>query len=218
MPGSREFDNSEGDVPIRPSLSQRLRNAFLKPPDPDAVTTTAAPQSIEELQAAIRSADDKERLVGLFAAPIAAAVGFLVITALIDNDPSALLKNGLANPRHVNVSIYHDLTLVLLGMSMLMLVLALLRKRLFLGIVMALYGLAIFNLHYWGFGIPFLLFGSWLLVRAYRLQQSLKQAMGDGPGGATRSGGSPPPSKRYTPPTSRRRAPRAKPDDGQESG
>ena len=33
----------------------------------------------------------------------------------------------------------------------------LLRKRLFLGIATALYGLAIFNLHYWGFGIPFIM-------------------------------------------------------------
>lgn len=212
MPGSRDFDNSGGDVPIRPSLSERLRNAIVKPADPDAVTTTEAPRSVEELQAAIRWADDKERLVGLFAAPVAAAVGFLVITALIDNDPR------LPSPRHVNVSIYHDLTLVLLGMSLLMLVLALMRKRLFLGIVLALFGLGIFNLHYWGFGIPFLLFGAWFLVRAYRLQQSLKLALGDGPRGTTRSGSSPPSSKRYTPPTSRRRPPRAKPDDAPTSG
>jgi len=34
-----------------------------------------------------------------------------------------------------------------------MLVSAMLRKRVFLGIVTALYGLAIFNLHYWGFGV-----------------------------------------------------------------
>jgi len=101
---------------------------------------------------------------------------------------------------------------------MLMLVLALMRKRLFLGIVMALYGLGIFNLHYWGFGVPFLLFGAWYLVRAYRLQQSLKLATGDDPRGATRNGSSPPSSKRYTPPTSGRRPPRAKPDKGPTSG
>ena len=65
---------------------------------------------------------------------------------------------------------------------------------------MALYGLSIFNLHYWGFGIPFLLFGSWYLVRAYRLQQKLQarpseSADGAGPGRGVR----PRPSKRYTP-------------------
>ena len=42
------------------------------------------------------------------------------------------------------------------------------RKRLYLGIVMALYGLTVFNLHYWGFGIPYLLCAGWWIVRAYR--------------------------------------------------
>ena len=41
--------------------------------------------------------------------------------------------------------------------------------------VMALYGLAVFNLHYWGFGVPFILAGAWLLVRAYRLQRDLQR-------------------------------------------
>ena len=44
---------------------------------------------------------------------------------------------------------------------------------------MALYGLSIFNLHFWGFGVPYLLFGSWYLVRAYRLEQKLKLAKAD---------------------------------------
>ena len=46
---------------------------------------------------------------------------------------------------------------------------------------MALYGLAVFNLHYWGFGVPFILVGAWLLVRAYRLQRDLREATGDAP-------------------------------------
>src|SRR5665213_2930437 len=75
------------------------------------------------------------------------------------------------------------------------------RKRLFLGIACALYGLSVFNLHYWGFGVPFLLIGSWYLVRAYRFQQKLKLAKADdppsGPGGPVRTAQ---PNKRYTPP------------------
>ena len=51
---------------------------------------------------------------------------------------------------------------MLLGLALLMLVTAWWRKRLFLGITMALYGLAIFNLHYWGFGIPYILAAAWL--------------------------------------------------------
>ena len=60
------------------------------------------------------------------------------------------------------------------------LVSALWRKRLFLGIALALFGLAVFNLHYWGFGVPFLLAGAWYLVRAYRFQQELKRVEGSG--------------------------------------
>src|SRR6202035_4435935 len=116
-----------------------------------------------------------------------------------------LLKNGHVNKLHVSVSLYHNLTLVLLALSILMLVTAWFRKRLYLGIVMALYGLAIFNLHYWGFGIPFVLGGAWLLVRAYRLQRDLRDATGgtpSRPGARGRGGGAtdharPPSNKRY---------------------
>ncbi len=126
------------------------------------------------------------------------------------DDLAEHLKNGTLNPKYVNPSIYHELTLVLLVLAVLMLGLAYYRKRLFLGIVMALYGLGIFNLHYWGFGIPYILAGAWLLVRSYRLQRDLKEATGEGPGsqrGQARGRGPtdkgrPGPNKRYTPPTS----------------
>ncbi len=79
----------------------------------------------------------------------------------------------------------------------------------FLGIALALYGLAVFNLHYWGFGVPFLLAGAWYLVRAYRLSQELKRVGGsrrvaversEPPGQPWRAGPRPRPNKRYTPP------------------
>ena len=86
-----------------------------------------------------------------------------------------------------------------------MLAMAWWRKRLFLGIVMALYGLTLFNLHWWGFGIPYILAGAWYLVRAYRLHEKLKLATADG--GTTRARPATKrfqaPNKRYTPPTSR---------------
>jgi hypothetical protein len=160
-----------------------LRNAILKPEEPDAASPGKAsgkasdePLSLEELESAVRSANDKERLIGLLAAPVAAAIGILVISALIVNDPPAILKSGQPNSLHVSLSLYHDLAGVLLGLSVLMLVMAMLRKRLYLGILMALYGLAVFNLHYWGFGVPFIMGGAWLLVRAYRLQRDLREA------------------------------------------
>jgi hypothetical protein len=229
MPGGRGPDDASAGAPPRLSLWQRLllvlprlkhdrekaplgerlRSAIVKPVESDA--TSNEPLPVEELEAAVRSADDKERLVGLFAAPAAAAIGILVISALISNDPPAFLKDGQVNKLHVSLSLYHDLTVVLLALSVLMLVAAWFRKRLYLGILMALYGLAVFNLHYWGFGIPFLLGGSWLLVRSYRLQRDLREVT-DGtsshPGAQRRRGGATSKmsrvqaSKRYTPPIS----------------
>ncbi len=200
--------------PDKAPLGERLRHAILKPVDPGAAETTKASEearSVEELEAASRSLDDKERIIGLTAAPVAAAIGFLIIGALIANDPSG--------SRHVSVPLYNELRIVLVGLSVLMLVMAMLRKRLFLGIVTALYGLAIFNLHYWGFGVPFVLIGSWYLVRAYRIQRDLRVATG---GTSSRRGADnaerPGASKRYTPPTSPPKRTPPKPDDEKKAG
>jgi hypothetical protein len=172
-------------------------------PDDDAAD--ASPQedrSVEEVQETIARADDKERGIGLIAAPIAAALSFLIIGTLIHDDPPLGTKN------YVSPSLYHTLELVLLGLAVGILVTALMRKRMFLGIALALYGLAVFNLHYWGFGVPFLMSGAWYLVRAYRLNQELKRVGGadvsrsrNSSRQATLSNGSRPrASKRYTPP------------------
>jgi hypothetical protein len=234
MPGGRSPDDSEGTPPplslwqrvllalprlkhdgARTPLGERFRNAVVKPAEPSAATKAKAadrPPSVGELEESVRSADDKERLVGLLLAPVAAAIGLVVVSNQIANHPAQHLTSGRIDRGYVSVSLLHELELVLLALALLMLVTAMLRKRLFLGIVMALYGLAIFNLHWWGFGIPYIMAGAWLLVRAYRLQRDLKEATGDGPSrsgsrgrqgrgrGATDSGG-PRPNKRYTPPT-----------------
>jgi hypothetical protein len=108
-------------------------------------------------------------------------------------------------------------------MAVLVLATSWLRKRLFMGMLLALFGLGIFNLHYWGFGIPFILAGAWLLVRQYRLTQKLKVATGAGPGqrprkSATRPEGVlPRPNKRYTPRMAPRRRP-SKPGKEQQAG
>ena len=50
---------------------------------------------------------------------------------------------------------------------------------------MALYGLTLFNLHFWGFGVPFIMCAAWLMVRAYRLHRDWREATGGrtiGPG------------------------------------
>jgi hypothetical protein len=248
MPAGRDPDDFELGTLSRPSagqhlsarkqhdsrkapLSDRLRNLVLKPAADDTVSTARAstgPASLEELQADVRSANDKERLIGLVAAPVAAAIGILVISTLILNDPPARLKNGQIDTLHVSLSLYHDLGGVILGLSVLMLVTAMLRKRLYLGIVTALYGLAIFNLHYWGFGVPFILVAAWLLVRAYRLQRDLREASAGSLSlsGAQQLGGtgtprrSPPkPNRRYTPPSAPlKRSSSAKPENKRQAG
>ncbi|HEY3942811.1 MAG TPA: hypothetical protein VGL60_10025 [Acidimicrobiales bacterium] len=195
----------------RPGMGGRLRRFFLKPPSAAQqarAATPPAPRPVEEVEAANKAADDSERLVGLLAAPLAAAIGLLVIAALIHNDPAARLASGKVNTAHVSPSLYHDLLIMLLVMAGLMLALAWTRKRVYLGVVMALYGLAIFNLHYWGFGVPFLLGGAWLLVRSYRLQQELRTAGGTGPAGRPgANGGRSSSNKRYTPPSAKVRRP-----------
>jgi hypothetical protein len=171
---------------------------MVRPDDDASAKEPQTDRSFDEVQESIARTDDKERAIGLIAAPLAAALSFLIIGSLIHNDPPLGTKN------YVDPSLYHTLQLVLLGLSAAILATALWRKRMFLGITLALYGLAVFNLHYWGFGVPFLMAGAWYLVRAYRLNQELKRLESSGP--PTRSaarpsiGARPRPSKRYTPP------------------
>jgi hypothetical protein len=208
------------------TLVERFKEAVVKPVEPSAAAKAKAadaPMSIEELEDAVANADDKERLVGLLLAPVAAALGIIIINVLIADDPARLLKNGALNPKHVDPSTYHDLAIVLLVLTVLMLGTAFYRKRLFLGIVMALYGLAIFNLHYWGFGVPYILAGAWLLVRAYRLSRELKEANGELPGQrAARNRAAntarPRQNKRYTPPSSPPKRTPPKPGDEKKAG
>jgi hypothetical protein len=222
MPWRRNSDNYDDDASERPTLGERLRKLLLKPvPEGDPGESSkpakpAKPPTVEEIEASQKTTDDKERIIGLLGAPFATAIGFLIITARIDNDPAAII-NGVANKQHVSVSLYHELLVVFLVLALLMLVMAWFRKRLYLGIVMALYGLAVFNLGYWGFGVPFVLAGAWLLVRAYRIQQRLKEATAGGPSGRS-NGPGPRANKRFTPPTSPRRSTRPKPEDEQKAG
>ena len=175
------------------------------------------PTTVPEIEAAIKQANDKERIIGLIAAPVAAAIVFLVMSSLVHNDPSALLANGAVNPRHTDPNVYTEL--VTLALALVMLGGAWFRKRLVIGIASALYGLSFFNLHYWGFGVPYIMIGAWYMVRAYRLSQKLKLAKAAdaptaGPGGIRAQ-----PNKRYTPPVApARRTPKGNPAKGTEAG
>lgn len=205
-------------------LKDRLERAFLKPVDPakaEKSPKTPRPEdlTIEELEAA-KYSDDQERLIGLSLGPLAGVIAILVTTHQLAHNPAAFLPSGRANPAHVSVALAHELELVLIALAAVILVTSLLRRRLYTGIATALYGLAIFNLHWWGFGIPFVLVGSWFLVRAYRAQQAYKTAT-TGDGGGRRAGGGPLPraSKRYTPPAaSPKRLPPPKPGKERDAG
>ena len=137
--------------------------------------------------------DDRERLIGLAAAPLAGVVAIIVVSTY----GSKARQAGIVRRLDVSPSRCSRLALVALACAWF-------RKRLYLGIVFALYGLSIFNLHYWGFGVPFLLIGSWYLVRAYRFQQKLKLAKEEGVtgsgSGAAGTARRAQPNKRYTPP------------------
>jgi hypothetical protein len=163
--------------------SDRLRGLVLGPPRPSpSGPAGAGARAADTLGESDRAADDKERLVGLLAAPFAAAISLLVYGALAASNPPAYSKGGLANPRHVPASLYVDLLGVLLVLAVAMLATAWLRRRLPLGCAMALYGLAVFNLHYWGFGVPYLLFGAWMIARAYRARRDRPRFAGPGGG------------------------------------
>ncbi|MHB8219859.1 MAG: hypothetical protein ACYDHU_05975 [Acidimicrobiales bacterium] len=224
MPKGQNFDGQQDGEDARSNFVRRLSGFFLKPVDPSNAphAEVAAPPTAEELEFANRYATDKERIIGLLAAPVAALIGILIIGALLANDPAALLKDGQVNKLHVSPSLYLELLGVLVVLAAVMLGTAWFRKRLYLGIAMALYGLAVFNLHYWGFGVPYLMVGAWLLVRAYRAQRDVREASGTGGSGGrregTRSPGSSGPraSKRYTPPTSRPRPSQLPKPEGEE--
>lgn len=184
------------------SRSDRLRRLLVEPaaatPD-DRGTATPPPGAPGQ-----RPGADAERLVGLVAAPWAAGIAIVVCAALLAHDPGARLATGALDPRHVSQSYYYGVLAVMVALSVGMLVAAWYRKGLFVGIAMALYGLALFNLRYWGFAVPFLLGAGWLLVRGYRAWHD-DHAERAGPTTVTPSA-SPRASRRYTPPSSATRS------------
>lgn len=199
MPSSPGAGDLGGDGAPKMSLWERIKYTMVEPDDEPSQAKQQEVRPVEEIEAEIRQSNDKERAIGLVAAPVAAIIGLVISSASIN----------YAKTHNQSVSVYDKLTYVLLGLAVLVLVTSLLRKRLFQGITLALFGLAIFQLHYtyFGFAAPFLLAGAWYLVRAYRLQQELKRAEAAGPGAprpkpsSGSNGARPRRNKRYTPPS-----------------
>jgi hypothetical protein len=204
MPANRETGNS-GDEGAPMTRWERLKYAMVKPDDDASARPAASDErSAEELQYAIRYADDRERAVGLIAGPISALISFIVIGSMINRNsqPTTAAKN------FVPASTYHWVLLVFLALAAVILVSAWWRKRMAMAISLAPYGVGLFQLGWLGFAVPFVLAGAWYLVRAFRLQQAFKKA-GAEEVGTTRStarsnNGSKPrarANRRYTPPT-----------------
>ncbi|MGP0030994.1 MAG: hypothetical protein ACLPVF_10875 [Acidimicrobiales bacterium] len=211
MPVDSSAENGESDA-ARPTLWMRFQNAVVKPDSAPKKDKAPDDRTLEEIDAQIKRADDKERAIGLVAAPLAGGIAIIISGSLINH----------AVATHQSTTAYYELMWVLVLMSVLMLGLAWFRKRLPLGIVMALFGLSIFNLKFWGFGVPFVMVGAWYLVRAYRLHQARKAAGGESasyrPGSANAPRAAlPRPNKRYTPPTAPVKRP-AKPKPEQKAG
>jgi hypothetical protein len=208
----QRFTLSVSHMMLKPAVAAETRTGEDRPKD-------AEPTTIPELEVAIKRANDKERIIGLVAAPIAAAIVFVVMATLVHNDPSKYLANGTLNPHYTNPNLYTELGMVTLALALVMLGGAWFRKRLVIGVASALYGLSFFNLHYWGFGLPYIMIGAWYMVRAYRLSQKLKMAKAADAPTFGPSGVQAPPNKRYTPPsTPARRTPKSKPAKGTEAG
>ncbi len=177
---------------------QRLKYSMVRPDDDPQEVVKQEIRPVEEIEADIARSNDKERAIGLVAAPVAAIIGLTISSASIN----------YAKTHGLSTSVYEKLTYVLLGLAILVLVTSWLRKRLFQGITLALFGLAIFQLHYtyFGFAAPFLLAGAWYLIRAYRLNVELKRAEAAGPDAPRPKGNQvaaprPRRNKRYTPPS-----------------
>ena len=194
---------SSGDDGAPMTWWERLKYAMVRPDDSDE-RPAADERSAEELQTSIRWADDRERAVGLIAAPVSALISFIVIGADVNRNSSATT----APKNFVPASTYHWVLLVFLALSVIMLVSAWWRKRMLLAISLALYGVGLFQLGWLGFAVPFVLAGAWYLVRAFRLQQAFKKAEAEEvspkrSSARTGNGARPKarPSRRYTPPT-----------------
>jgi hypothetical protein len=171
----------------------------VRPDDDPKEKKALETRPVDEVEAEITRSNDKERVIGLIAAPVAAIVGLVISSASVN----------YAKSHNQSTGVYEKLTYVLLALAVLILLSSWLRKRLFQGITLALFGVAIFQLHYSyvGFAAPFILFGAWYLIRSYRLQQELRRAEAAGPSAprpkASPSAAAPRPrrNKRYTPPS-----------------
>ncbi len=75
--------------PDKPTLSERFTRAMIKAETAERPAKEPGPTTVDELEEAVKRANDNERLIGLLAAPLAGMVGLLVTGSLLANDPKS---------------------------------------------------------------------------------------------------------------------------------
>ena len=92
---------------------ERVKYSMVRPDDdPDEQGSRSRDRPVEEIEADIGRSNDKERAIGLVAAPVAAVVGLVISSASIN----------YARTHHQSATVYDELTYVLLGLAVLILV------------------------------------------------------------------------------------------------
>ena len=94
------------------TLWERLKYSMVRPDDDPKEEEVEEIRPVEEIEADIARSNDKERAIGLVAAPVAALIGLIISSASIN----------YAKTHDQSVSVYDKLTYVLLGLALLVLI------------------------------------------------------------------------------------------------
>ncbi len=207
------------DEPSPPtSLTGRLSQTFFRPPKPKP-EDDEGPLTDAELKRRITMLDPTERKLGNFAALLAAIVSVLLTWRGVSNPKLAVPKPTKPGRNHscpsnyqyavvhgkgtclgiLHSSTYWTLLLVIMLLfALAMFVTTRIGRRAPLGFAAAMTGLA-YDTQVGILGLPFLIFGGWLLVRAYRVQKwgttnSKEAAQKAGEARAARKAGTAPPA------------------------
>jgi hypothetical protein len=186
------------DAAERPSLRERMAATFLRPPDLSPKDDQKQrPATDAELKAKITQLDSMERKLGYWAGAIGAVVAIVATYPYISNPKKSILLTQALGHNHTCPKDYsvrringtlqcaselvHPRTdwilslVVLLVFSLGMLVATRFNRRSALGFASLMTGLAfttVLSELGWGLlALPFLFFGGWLIVRAYRAQK-----------------------------------------------
>src|SRR5271168_4044032 len=119
MPSSPVAGEPGGDDAPRMTFFQRLKYSMVRPDDDPKEVVKQEIRPVDEIEADIARSNDKERAIGLVAAPVAALIGLIISSASIN----------YAKTHGLSTSVYDKLTYVLLGLAIMVLITSWLRKR-----------------------------------------------------------------------------------------